>query len=332
MATPNGQPLRPSGCTRLPPTFYRQAPNYVRSPGCQNGDILQPPKSYLNGPGSSIPAGQRGHREDEDPARILQPNVPRTKERGAMEANYQPEASKSLHQGSPFLHVFYQRCISADSEGRLGYHLRPEGRLFPYSDRCQASPVPTVHLEGPGVQVHSPPLRPVREPSVLYQSHQACGAASQSQGIPDSVLSGRRAFAIEQQKQHRSQETTDHRPTTRSWVCSKYRKVKPRSQPDLYLLRVAMEHARLVSPSTRRQSPGTKRFGRFSSVAQLGVSQDTNDLLRQTNFAGYAVPLARVHSRELQHALRRVYKRPSDITRRVPLSQKRNGISTSGQR
>ena len=42
-------------------------------------------------------------------------------------------------------------------------------------------------------------------------------------------------------------------------------------------------------------------------------------LLGKLTFAAYAVPLARLHVRELQSDLRAVYRRPSDLSRRVPL-------------
>ena len=80
--------------------------------------------------------------------------------------------------------------------------VRSKGCLLPCSNCCQASPVPTVHLEGPGIQIHSSSLQPFRESPVLYQSHQACGAASWGQGIKDSILSGQHTSATEQQVQN----------------------------------------------------------------------------------------------------------------------------------
>ena len=80
-------------------------------------------------------------------------------------------------------------------------------------------------------------------------------------------------------EQQISQETTDH-PLSRSWVYSENRKVKPCSQLDLHLPQVSIEHAQLVRLLTKWQSPGTKSINSFSSVAQLSVSHDTNNLPR----------------------------------------------------
>ena len=43
--------------------------------------------------------------------------------------------------------------------------------------------------------------------------------------------------------------------------------------------------------------------------------------LGKVNFAAYALPLSRLHVRELHHTLRSVYKRPSDISKLVSLPQ-----------
>ena len=41
--------------------------------------------------------------------------------------------------------------------------------------------------------------------------------------------------------------------------------------------------------------------------------------LGMINFSAYAVPLARLHLRDLQRALQREYKSPRDLNRRVVL-------------
>ena len=78
-----------------------------------------------------------------------------------------------------------------DQARGLGRVVRPEGRVFPYSDSCIRSEVPPVFLAGSSLPVHSIALRPRSCPMVVYQSHSRIMSGSQGSGPSSQGLPGR---------------------------------------------------------------------------------------------------------------------------------------------
>ena len=237
-----------------------------------------------------------------------------------MEANYQPEASKSLHQGSPFLHVFNQRCISADSEDDLAITLDLKDayfhipiavrhrRFLQFIWRGQAYRYTALLF---GLSKNPLCFTKVTKPVVQHLRVRGYRIVFY---LDDVLLLSNSRYSTDRKKKQTIALLQDLGFTLNTEKSS----LVP-SQTFTYLgLQWNTRDLSVRLPDDKVQE---LRDLAASLQSRSSVSARTlMAFLGKTNFAGYAVPLARVHSRELQHALRRVYKHPSDITRRVPLS------------
>ncbi len=170
--------------------------------------------------GTFLPPTERSNRGSTavvSRTRVLQPLLPRSKERQWPEAHSGSAASEFFPLQREVQDADDKNHHVSGPGGGLVCHHRPEGCVFSHPGRSKTQEVPSVCLWREGLPIQGPALRPSVGAKNVYEMHGCCTGPFEAPGHSCTELSGRLAHSGSLQGASESSKGYRSRPHPFSW-------------------------------------------------------------------------------------------------------------------